>query len=244
MYLAALLYVDDTDLLHSPPTPDLPTQVLVRWVQKAITCWANLLQATGGSLKPPKCYWYLLSYKFVNGITALRPRVELTSHTVSIPQPNKRGVPIELLDPSVPSKVLGVWTAPNGDGSQMITHMADKGAQWAARVQSSTLHSREAWYSFTTQALPAVRYGLIGVMATRRHTDKHLPRWYYDCLPKLGVNRHIALQWRTLPRQFQGLGLPVYSLEKLSDCLRLFQRHWRSNSTLGNALKTPSSWYS
>jgi hypothetical protein len=237
VYLAALLYVDDTDLLHSAPAPDLPTQVLVKWVQQAITCWAKLLQATGGSLKPPKCYWYLLSYKFVNGVATLRPRLELTSHTINIPQPDKRDVTIELLDPSVPSKVLGVWTAPNRDGSRMVEHMADKGTQWATRVQSSTLHSREVWHSFTTQAVPAVRYGLIGVMATRRHIDKHLPKWYYDCLPRLGVNRHIALQWRTLPRQFQGLGLPVYSLEKLSDCLRLLQRHWHSSSTLGNALK-------
>jgi hypothetical protein len=237
VYLAALLYVDDTDLLHSPPTANLPTVALVQWVQNAITCWANLLQATGGSLKPQKCYWYLLSYKFVNGTATLRSQSELNFHTVNIPQPNNSTVSIELLDASVPSQVLGVWTSPNGDGSKMISHMSDKGTQWAARVQSSTLHPREVWYSLTTQALPAVRYGLICVMAPRRHIDKHLPSWYYDCLPNLGINRHIALQWRTLPRQFQGLGLPVFSLEKLADCIRLLQRHWRSNSTLGNALK-------
>ena len=235
--LAALLYVDDTDLLHSPHLANIPTKALVQRVQKAITCWANLLQATGGSLKPQKCYWYLLSYKFVNGTATLRPLSELSSHTVDIPQPNNSTVPIELLDASSPSKVLGVWTSPTSDGSKMITYMADKGKQWATRVQSSTLHPREVWYSLTTQALPAVRYGLIGVMATRQYIDRHLPRWYYDCLPNLGINRHIALQWRTLPRQFQGLGLPLFSLEKLADCLRLLQRHWGSNSTLGNALK-------
>lgn len=237
VYLAALLYVDDTDLLHSPPIANLSTKALVQWVQNAITCWANLLQATGGSLKPQKCYWYLLSYKFVNGTASLRPLSELRTHSVNIPQPNNSTVSIELLDASNPTKVLGVWTSPNGDGSKMITHMLDKGVQWAARVQTSTLHPREVWYSLTTQALPAVRYGLICVMVERRYIDKHLPRWYYNCLPNLGINRHIALQWRTLPRQFQGLGLPVFSLEKLADCLRLLQRHWGSNSTLGNALK-------
>ena len=54
--LAALLYVDDTDLLHSPPTRGLDLNDLVAGVQKATNCWANLLHATGGSLKPTKCY--------------------------------------------------------------------------------------------------------------------------------------------------------------------------------------------
>ena len=210
---------------------------MVTRVQNATNCWANLLQATGGSLKSTKCYWYLLSYKFVNGVAIPRHSSELTSHKVTIPQQANQPLPIQLLDPSTPSKVLGVWTAPVDDGLAMMQHMSNKGAQWASRIQASTLHPREVWYSLTTQALPSVRYGLMTLMATRECIDKYLPKWYFDCLPKLGINRHIAIPWRTLPRRFQGLGLPVFSLEKLADCLSLLQRHWNSNSTLGRALK-------
>ncbi len=115
--------------------------------------------------------------------------------------------------------------------------MVEKGMKWATRVQSSTLHPREVWYSLITQALPAVRYGLISLMASRQSIDNHLPKWYFKCLPHLGINRSITLPWRTLPRRFQGLGLPIFSLEKLADCLRLLQRHWGTESTLGKALK-------
>eukprot|EP00956_Cyclotella_meneghiniana_P025147 scaffold51757_cov42-Cyclotella_meneghiniana.AAC.20 len=40
--------------------------------QKALSLWARLLQITGGDLKPAKCFWYLLSYKFINGVARLR----------------------------------------------------------------------------------------------------------------------------------------------------------------------------
>lgn len=74
-------------------------------------------------------------------------------------------------------------------------------------------------------------------MAAWRNIDKILPRWYYNCLPSLCVNQHIAVQWRTLPKCFQGLGLPLFSLEKLADCLQLFHQHWGSDSILGKVLK-------
>ena len=174
--LAALLYVDNTDLLHSSATRGLPLSDLVARVQHAINCWANLLQATGGSLKSNKCYWYLLSYKFVNGIAIPRHKNELTVQEVTIPQPTTQPLPIQLLDSSTPSKVLGVWTAPVDDGSAMMTHMISKGSLWATRIQASTLHPREVWYSLTTQALPSVKYGLITLMATRSNIDKQLPK--------------------------------------------------------------------
>ena len=54
--IAALLYVDDTDLLHKPDCNTTPISAVVPRVQQAINFWAHLLQAMGGSLKPAKCY--------------------------------------------------------------------------------------------------------------------------------------------------------------------------------------------
>ena len=85
--LSALLYVDDTDLLHRRVFPHETPQDLVDWVQQATNHWAHLLQATGGNLKPEKCYWYLLQYHFRQGIATLTPRTLLSHHQLTIPQP-------------------------------------------------------------------------------------------------------------------------------------------------------------
>ena len=65
--LAAILYVDDTDLLHLSSIPAQSTEQFVLEVQKATWFWGLLLQATGGSLKQSKCFWYLLSHHFPRG---------------------------------------------------------------------------------------------------------------------------------------------------------------------------------
>jgi hypothetical protein len=73
LILAALLYVDDTDLLHVASAGDTNEAKFVRKVQLATYHWAKLLQATGGNLKPQKCYCYLLSYRFKQGVASLKP---------------------------------------------------------------------------------------------------------------------------------------------------------------------------
>ncbi len=59
-WLAAVMYVDDTDILHWPPSPHTDDDV-----QQAITDWGHLSHASSGILKAPKCSIYFLSYKFV-----------------------------------------------------------------------------------------------------------------------------------------------------------------------------------
>ena len=99
------------------------------------------------------------------------------------------------------------------------------------------LHPRNMWFSFRTQAIMSVRYGLVPLMLQHQDIDKATSSWYYHCLPAPGVNRNIAKEWRTLPVEYQGLGLPNLSLEKLADSLRLLQRHWGSNTDVGWALR-------
>jgi hypothetical protein len=73
-------------------------------------------------------------------------------------------------------------------------------------------------------------------MASRETIETKLSRWYYHCLPALGVNRSIGCEWKTLPIKFQGLGLPHLTLEKTADSLQLLQHHWGHNTELGRAL--------
>lgn len=65
--LAAIMYVDDTDLLHWTASPEATDKEIIALVQKETTQWGMLSQATGGILKSAKCSNYLLTYKFVKG---------------------------------------------------------------------------------------------------------------------------------------------------------------------------------
>jgi hypothetical protein len=53
--LAAVMYVDDTDILHWPPSPYTEDKELVSYVQQATLDWRHPTQASGCILKAPKC---------------------------------------------------------------------------------------------------------------------------------------------------------------------------------------------
>ena len=64
--LESVIFVDDTDLLHMDSGPMSDEQILSK-VQLATDDWAEIVNATGGSLKPPKCFWYMLSHVWKDG---------------------------------------------------------------------------------------------------------------------------------------------------------------------------------
>jgi hypothetical protein len=55
------LFVDDTDMYKWRKHIMDPTELWAQ-TQIKIALWSNLLNATGGALKPEKCFWYLLDY--------------------------------------------------------------------------------------------------------------------------------------------------------------------------------------
>jgi len=60
--LACILYVDDNDLLHLSHNEDATIHEAHGALQQSVTSWGNLLIATGGALKPQKCFFYLIGY--------------------------------------------------------------------------------------------------------------------------------------------------------------------------------------
>ena len=68
IHSAGALFVDDADLYTSddrqPVTDELtnPAELYLQ-TQRNLDQWSDLLQASGGALKPEKCFWYLLDYK-------------------------------------------------------------------------------------------------------------------------------------------------------------------------------------
>jgi hypothetical protein len=65
--MTAVMYVDDTDLLHWPESSTTEPDESVAQVQCAMMEYGRLAQASGGILKEKKCSVYFLDYKFVVG---------------------------------------------------------------------------------------------------------------------------------------------------------------------------------
>ncbi len=63
-HLSAILYIDDTDLLHIDLSKDETVNKVHRAIQESVNSWGNLLIATGGVLQPNKCFYSIISFKW------------------------------------------------------------------------------------------------------------------------------------------------------------------------------------
>ena len=77
------LFVDDTDLYVMHPMIMLTT-LIVSCAQPCVNMWLSLLSSTGGAIKGPKSFWYLIAYICVNGIWQYAPESVLDKHTLSL----------------------------------------------------------------------------------------------------------------------------------------------------------------
>ena len=84
--LAAIIYVDNTDLLHWAKFYGISDDEFVAQIQQATNDWGMLVQATGGAVKPSKSFWYLMSWKFDRGKAVRKSKEEISRHSLSIPQ--------------------------------------------------------------------------------------------------------------------------------------------------------------
>jgi Reverse transcriptase (RNA-dependent DNA polymerase). len=61
--LSGFAYVDDTDLLQVNNT----VEEVVHYMQRKLTEWNQAVGITGGILSPSKCWWYLITFKYIAG---------------------------------------------------------------------------------------------------------------------------------------------------------------------------------
>jgi hypothetical protein len=60
--LVAVLYVDDTDVVHFDMMQNKNLAEALACMHKSVTSWGCFLIATGGLLKPSKCFYHLISF--------------------------------------------------------------------------------------------------------------------------------------------------------------------------------------
>ena len=237
-FFAAILYVDDTDLLLRAPTPTSPTVVLYKLIQRAINDWAELIMATGGSCKPKKCHVTVTAFKFVKGKAEIMSNAELPKVQFTVPQKGGLSAPIEMNDPKASKTTLGITANSAGLPKDHLAEIEKKGLEWSARLNSNKfLKPADGWLSLGIQLKPTLEYGLECLSAEPKEVNEVLDRIYFRSLGKLRVNKNIRKEFRTLPKMYQGLGMFDLNIDSLGMRIFFLRRHWKQPTPLGNLLQ-------
>ena len=219
--------------------------------QQATMDWGLLAQATGGSLKPSKCSIYFMIYKFVRGRAKLKSLRDLPTASstltldsgkeapahIVILQPDSSSCPIQTLDVSEASKMLGIHFVLKGDSTTHIENMHQKGIDWHDKILAKPLHRHNAWLSFFMQLYPGMLWGLVSVVLSPLKLNEMMQKLYYKILPILGINCCITKAWRMLPEIYQGLGLLNFVVIAFAAKVYFLQSHWGFEGATSDAMQ-------
>ncbi len=237
LHLAAVMYINNTNLIHCYCVPSCTPAELIAATQTATYAWGGLAIATGAAMKPDKCYAYFLSYWFDGSHTKLRTIEALPDSIAPITLstgkiaplhlqvllPDGTTAPIPTLCNDDASLMLGVHLGPASGGEPHIREMVQKGYIWADKMKSCPLPPNLAWQSFKYQLQPGMMWGITTVVMSPQKLLKQFQRVYFKCLPLLNVNCHNDLPWRLFPESYQGLGMANYALVSLASKLSFLQ---------------------
>ncbi len=118
--LAAILSVDNTNMIHATLSVSANAQELISHTQDATNTWGRLAIATGAALKPEKCFAYILTYKFINSRAVMGNMRSLPSPSAMIPQNEGTPLPSHLTVPLPEDSCAPIPTIPNTTTSLML----------------------------------------------------------------------------------------------------------------------------
>jgi len=143
-HLAAILFMDDTDIIHVDLRENQSVEEAHASLQESIYNWGQLLMATGGAFKPPKCFFHLISFVWKgSGQWAYAQNEQREELEIAVPMPDGSMVPIKHLSVDTAKETLGVYTCPSGKAKAQIKAMQQKAQDWIDRAKEGKMRRRD-----------------------------------------------------------------------------------------------------
>lgn len=117
------------------------------WCQAQIDLehWSCLLIATGGALKPEKCFWYLIDYVCEEGKWKY---AEMVLQEMVITNPDGTKSPIKQEKVTESKKTQGIHDSPAGGNIAHLSYIKTKVSTWVSRMLNGHLPNHMAWIGY------------------------------------------------------------------------------------------------
>ena len=203
--LVAIMYVDDTDIMLAGAShADTPHHVALR-AQHAATTYQAAVHQTGGAIRPNRCPWYSISFKWSSG--KWRYNKTVTDDTIVIKNTQIVHEPITQLNVSIGWKGLGIVATPDGNWNDHLTYLInEKIVPWSHFINTSYLQRHDVYRAAFTSMFKTITYTLPATFLNTsqcKTIDIHLHKKF---LPRIGIDVHLPLAYRYSSPRYQGLG--------------------------------------
>ncbi len=169
-------------------------------LSKKVFC---LLLATGGALKPAKCFYHMISFSWKpDGDWKYDSNESLPDLSIVVPLADRTFAPIDHLPVSTPTKTLGQMTCPIWNSTGAIMLMKEKVQKWIDKAKWGKLHKRNVWFLLDKQFWPGVSFGISSIAAPYAELEQCMMRTYYNLLPVCGIRHSVNRELWQMDRRF------------------------------------------
>jgi hypothetical protein len=224
LHSAGSIFVDNTDLEHFDMTKLQTIDKVHANFQESILNWGKLLLATGGALKPAKCFYHLISFLWqADGTWRYENNEGREDLGIMVPLEDGSLAAIKHLSVTTPTKTLNQMTCPTGGSVGAVTQMREKARGWVDKAKASKLNKRILVFLLDKQFWPGVSFGISSVCVP----------FADNMLPMCGIRRSVWQELRQMDRGFYGVGLLHPGVECFVAQLNNLLTHYGSSSSLG-----------
>ena len=133
--------------------------------------------ASGGALKPVKCFYYLISFvRDAQGRWRYAKNENQNEFRIFVPTVDGQGALIEHLGVNMAKETLGVFVRPSGVADKQLEVIQAKAQEWTSRAEDSKLRRRDVWFLVDHQLWPRLSYKLCSVEAPWDMLDEVLTK--------------------------------------------------------------------
>jgi len=200
---------------HPSPSSSVPLlNTIYAQIQANVQYYSRLLFSSGGKLALDKCRAYLLEFQWRNGSRHMMPTASKYNNLEIDQCFNNEPDTIKLLDPHEARKMLGAYTAPDGNCEKQYQVLYEISKKWGQRVANGYLNRFDVQNSFKLGLIPALQYPLgVGVLSEHQ-CDQLLVPAMSTLLNKMGVVRSVNRDIVHSPFQYGGFSIPnLYTIQ-------------------------------
>jgi hypothetical protein len=225
-------FVDDTSIFSNLEYDNTNTSDLLQQVQSDTQIWTNFLRITGGELELPKCFYYILSWKWDkwgNPIPQNSTEQNLQHNSLQI-QNTTDLTKLTQKDPSDSHKTLGTYKCLYGKEHQHIQYLLDKSNDFSNKILNSSLNHRQARLAYNTCYIPGMTYSLTPVHLTETTLNYIQQKAITQFIRKSGYEMTFPRDLVYRPMAFGGLGYHGLFSESNKNKLQTISNHIASES--------------
>ena len=227
-----VMYVDDADIMISASTITETIASLLQRTQHAADTWRIGAAQTGAALRPHKCKWYLIAFRWKNNQHNFHT---CTTAPAAIYQKDTNNVSriVERLEPHQSVEGLGIHFNPKGCWKAQYQVTQEKLNKWCNIIRASSLNAHEVYLDTTTGITRSVSYVLPATSFDKKQCNALDSRLFSTVLPRLHINRHLPKVYRHAPQSCHGLNFPQTVISQYIAKTKKLLYHANQQSQLG-----------